>query len=79
VDDDDRVEEEDVAGFNALMERLRRAVNSVNLGAARTWTLDKRASYCLRIIGSGGTVSLENPSTVRRAITVLENYKQPRR
>jgi len=66
--------EDRVGEYNALTERLRRAVNRTNLGAARTWPLDKRASYCLRLVGSGGSVSLENPRTVRRAITILENY-----
>jgi hypothetical protein len=65
----------EVGEYNGLIERLRKAVNSTNLGAARTWTLEKRAVHCLRLIGSGGMVSLENPGTVRRAITLLENYK----
>ena len=68
-------EEEDVSGFNALAERLRRAVNMSDLGSSRAWTIDKRASHCLRLIGSGGVVSLDNPATVRRAITILENHK----
>lgn len=68
-------EEEDTSGLNALTERLRRAVNTSDLGASRSWPLGKRAAHCLRLIGSGGVVSLDSPVTVRRAITILENYK----
>lgn len=63
------------AGEEHLLSRLKRAVNKVNLGASASWPLQKRASYCLRIVGGGGAVSLDNPLTIRRAITILENYR----
>jgi len=62
------------AGSERLLSRLKKAVNRTNLGASANWPLAKRASYCLRIIGGGGAVSTDNPQTVRRAITILENY-----
>jgi len=63
------------AGEEHLLARLKKAVNRVDLGASASWSLAKRASYCLRIVGGGGGVSLDNPQTIRRAITILENYK----
>jgi|TARA_R100001530_G_scaffold107705_1_gene75372 hypothetical protein len=62
-------------GMRALADRLRVAVGRANLGASRSWPIGKQASHSLRLIGAGGRVSLENPSTVRRAITILENYR----
>lgn len=67
--------EENKEQYNMLLNRLERAVGLVNLGASKSWSLDKRATYCLRLVGSGGVVSLENPGTVRRAITILENAR----
>ena len=61
-------------GRELLLSRLKRAVGSANLGASSSWPLAKRASHCLRIIGGGGSVSIDNPQTVRRAITIIENY-----
>ena len=74
-DEDQQAAERTVfAGEERLLSRLRRAVSSANLGASSSWPLGKRASYCLRIIGGGGSVSIDNPQTVRRAVTIIENY-----
>jgi|6_EtaG_2_1085325.scaffolds.fasta_scaffold232987_2 hypothetical protein len=62
--------------YKALLERLRRAVSLANLGASTNWPLGRRATYSLRLAGGGGTVSLKNPGSVRRAILLLENYKR---
>ena len=62
-------------GHVALIARLERAVNLSGVGASRSWPLEKRATFCLRVVGVGGRVSLENPSTMKSAIVALENYK----
>ena len=62
------------AGHELLLSRLERVVNMVNLGASTSWPLAKRASYCLRAVGGGGSVSVDKPQTIRRAITILQNY-----
>ena len=58
-----------------LLTRLERALVRVNLGAPFSGPIERRANFVLRRIGAGGSVSLENPSTVRRAIRMIENYK----
>jgi len=63
------------AGQELLLSRLRKAVGRANLGASSGWSLAKQASYSLRLVGAGGSVSVDRPQTIRRAITVLENYK----
>ena len=63
------------AGQERLLSRLRKAVGRAHLGASSGWSLAKQASYSLRIAGAGGSVSVDRPQTIRRAITVLENYK----
>ena len=57
-----------------LLTRLERALVRVNLGAPFSGSVERRANFVLRRIGAGGSVSLENPSTVRRAIRMIENY-----
>ena len=64
-----------LSGYRRLVERLRRAVLSTNLGASSGWPLHKRAAYCMRLVGGGGNVSMDNPQSIRRAVIVLENYR----
>jgi hypothetical protein len=64
-----------LATSEAMLSRLRRAVSRSNLGGSGSWPLSKRASHCLRLLGGGRTVSIDSPRSVRRAITIIENYK----
>jgi len=64
-----------LATSEAMLSRLSKAVSRADLGGSRSWTLSKRASHCLRLLGGGGSVSVDSPSSVRRAITIIENYK----
>ncbi len=58
-----------------LVRRLSQAIRRVNVGAPASFSIDKQAGFVLKKIGAGGVVSLENPSTVRRAIRAMENYR----
>ena len=73
---DESVEEFWTPAHRGLVSRLKRAMTLSNIGVSRTWPLDKRAAFCLRAIGVGGRVSLDNPSTVKSAIIALENYRR---
>jgi len=64
-----------LSGHRRLVERLRRAVLSTNLGGSSVWPLHKRATYCMRLVGGGGTVLMDSPQSIRRAVIVLENYR----
>jgi len=61
--------------MKGLLDRLRLAIDRANLGVPRSWPMGRRATAALRKIGAGGRVSLENPSTVRRAVVFLENHR----
>lgn len=56
-----------------LIIRLDRACRLVNLGVPQNWPLERRAKQSMLLLGEGGNVSLQNPSTIRRAATILEN------
>lgn len=73
-EEEQKIDRTQLPGYDVLVDRLRRAVGTVNLGASTNWPLHKRASYCLRVVGAGGMVSMDNPISMRRAITILENY-----
>lgn len=73
-EEEQKIDRTQLPGYDVLVERLRKAVGTVNLGASTNWPLYKRASYCLRVVGAGGMVSMDNPISMRRAITILENY-----
>lgn len=56
-----------------MKRRLEKAITRAGLGVPMLIPTDRRASYALRLLGSGGAVDFGAPATVRRAITILEN------
>jgi hypothetical protein len=54
-----------------LKSRLVVALRNANLGVPVSWPLERQATYAVRLIG-GGRVAFGSPSTVRRAISLLE-------
>ena len=73
-EEEQRLDRTQLTSYDSLVQRLSRAVGMANLGASSNWPLHKRGSYCLKVIGAGGLVSVDNPVSMRRAILLLENY-----
>jgi len=73
-EEEQRLDRTQLTSYDSLIQRLRKAVGRADLGASTNWPLHKRASYCLKVVGAGGLVSMDNPISMRRAITILENY-----
>lgn len=65
----------EVDDLERLAVRLERAMRRVDLGAPRSFPLDKRASFVLKRVGVGGLATFEKPMSVRRAIRAIENYR----
>lgn len=66
-------EDGDVSGW--MTRRLKQSVEFSNQGASSSWPGARAASFSVRSAGYGFSVSMKNPMSVRRAITVLQNHK----
>jgi len=67
--------DEDVRSSPKEISSLRMAVRSSGLGIPMSLPLERAASLALTLIGSGGTVDLDDPMSVRRAVTIIRNER----
>jgi hypothetical protein len=56
-----------------LQRRLANVLDRSDLGIPRAYGLERAATRALQLEGLGGRVDLDNPMSVRRAVTLLED------